>query len=160
MEKEKLFKDEKYYRWKSENNKLIIFPEEKAKVVVHGEAVKGSELNEAVSDLRFGYMKDWEELDTKDLDGAIEKIEKLTLEQCFEILPDPMDSNNENDYYPSIKSYNMERGQYGWNVTVNDWYGMKDQACFYDSTNENILHALQDCIVFLVARGIISKDVL
>jgi len=159
MEKEKLFKDEKYYRWKKESINVIVFHGEN-KYVTHGEVVKGSRLNEAINDLRLGCKVDWEELDTKDLDGAIEKIENLTLERCFEILPDPNSEKNVNDYYPYIQAYSFQRGFEGWHVSIRDWCGMRDQACIYSAISKNMLHALQDCIVFLVARGIISKEVL
>ena len=158
--KEKLFKDEKYYRWISDENKRIVFNDNRSLWATHGVVVKGCDLNSTITDIGFGCRIDWQELETEDLDGLLPKIENLSFERCFELMPDPCDKNNKDGLYPIIKEKFLSKGHSGWNVRIHDWYGDKSQACIYDAENKSLLLALQDCIVWLVARGIVDKNVI
>lgn len=158
MAKEKIFNDNSYYRWLGDDGERYIRHNDAPDDFVEsGQVFRGSYLNTAsnLEALRFGRKVDWLELPSVNgLDPTEVNlcVERLTIEQCFDLMPKP--NENPNGYYPIIKGLSIENGG-KWEVRVKDWYGNRDQVEVFVVRHENLRTALQNAVLMMVEREMI-----
>lgn len=154
----KLFKDDHYYKWLGEHGHIYLRYDSYSDFVSSGQVFLGQHLNDAKNqdELSWGRSLNWAELPNKDGISPLDinsKVSKLTLEQCFQILPNPKE--NSSGDYPIIERMYIENGG-KWTVSIHDWYSSKDQIEYFSIENPDLLVAMHNAIVMGICRGIIS----
>lgn len=158
-----IFEPNLYYRWLHGRGEIYIVHGNEHTFVEAGQIFKGDFLNTAdnIDELAFGCAINWSLVpyinNIFNEHRINEIINTLTLEECFNMLPNPADEDNINSYYPNItKHYIHNNGK--WVLQINDWYGSKDQINIFEVHAENILDCLRSGIFMLVVRGMLPID--
>lgn len=157
---EQIFNPTSYYRWLHGRGQIYIKHNDKYTFVESGQCFTGDFLNSAdnIDEIEFGCLINWVELPKNNSIDEIELnniVNNLSLEECFELLPNPANVDNINSLYPIIKKVYIQNNG-NWTISINDWYGSKDQITLFSIENENLKYCLQSAIMMLLVRGIIS----
>lgn len=137
------------------------------------DAVSGALLNS----LRGVSPYNFQEIPT--LDGynpqeIVDRLESLTVEEMLSLVPGPNDSGEAfhievtatalykvkpyNDRYdvkfhisPSLSPYKK------WTVSLNDWFGSRDQATFFSKSGDDLKSLISACLLYCASRGFLTK---
>lgn len=160
----KYFNNNSYYRWLGSRGEIYIKYGKNWTFVESGQLFKGDFLNNADNyedEIEFGCAIKWVEMPSIKLNISEHKLNEivntLTMEQCFDLLPNPGDNDNVQSYYPIINKVFIENNG-RWNIRINDWYGSKDQITIFEVSDDNLLNCLHSAIIMIIVRGIISID--